>query len=97
MNGTFAQRVRSAAVTGWWTILINMIWMTAAWLLWILLILPCKPSWVIDLWGGSEFLDWQKIYDVFFTFMAVWKLILFVFLMVTIWLSLWARKLKKLG
>ena len=91
------ERVRSAAVAGWWTILIMMLWMTTGWLLWVFVLLPCKPDWILFLWGGEEFLNWQRVYDTFFHFMVTWKLIMFVMMTVTIWLSLWARKLKKLG
>ena len=95
MSDQLATRVRSAATAGWWTILIAMIWMTAGWLLWVFWLLPCQPSWVITLWGGQEFLNWQDVYNVFFAFMAAWKLMLFALVLATIWLSLWARKLKR--
>ena len=45
--------------------------------------------------GGKEFLTWDKVHSMTLTVMAAWKLILFALLLATIWLSLWARKLKR--
>ena len=94
MDDTFAQRVRTAAVAGWWTTLIAVIWLTVTWLLW-LPILSVKPAWILTLWGGG--MSWQEVQGIVIRFFAVFKLLLFVFMMVTIWLTIWGRKLKKLA
>ena len=96
MDDSLAKRVGSAAAAGWWTILIAAIWLTASWLLWLWL-LHAQPGWVLTLWGGGELgLGWQQVQGITLTFMAVAKLILMTVLLVTLWLTLWARRLKRI-
>jgi len=94
MNDPFTQRVRAAAVAGWWTVLLGAAWLLIAWLF-ILVILAAEPAWMLTLWGGH--LDWNEFHRVIVTAMAAFKLILFVAVLVTIWLSFWARRLRRLG
>jgi hypothetical protein len=93
-NALFASRVRAAAGAGWWTILIAALWMTGAWLVW-LWILSAQPGWAAALWGGK--IDWDQIRALMIKFFALSKLVLFLAAMTVIWLSLWARKLKRLA
>ena len=88
MSENFAEVVRSAAVAGWWTVLIGAIWLTISWLIWMM-ILKKKPSWLITLWGGN--LSWDQVQSIMITFMAVAKIILLVFVLLSIWLTLWSR------
>ena len=88
MSEEFAAVIRSAAVAGWWTVLIGVIWLTVAWLIWMQ-ILRTKPAWLIRLWGGN--LSWEQVQSVMITFMAVAKLILFVCVLGSIWLTLWTK------
>jgi hypothetical protein len=92
-SAEFARRVGSAAVAGWWTILIAALWLTAVWLAWLGL-LAAEPGWVLKLWGGHD-LTWADAQRMVLWFMAVFKIILWVALMVMIWLSLWSRRLKR--
>ena len=93
MARTFAQRVQTAAHAGWCTIIIAAVWLTFAWL--AFLGIQCyRPGWILALWGG---VTWDQVRWIVMIFMAVAKLILFTLLMVTIWLTIWGRKLKKLG
>ena len=94
MNDAFAQRVRAAAVAGWWTILIGGIWLTAAWLF-MLGILSAEPQWLLTLWGGH--MDWNEVHSVMLNYMAVAKLILLTGLLATAWLTIWSRRLKRMG
>ena len=80
--------IRSAAVAGWWTVLIGAIWLTISWLIWMV-ILKKKPSWLITLWGDN--LSWDQVQSIMITFMAVAKIILLVFVLLSIWLTLWSR------
>ena len=89
MNEELRQIIRLAAVAGWWTVLIGAIWMTAAWLIWMG-ILKAKPAWLMKLWGGGN-ISWDQVQSIMITFMAVAKLILFVALLASIWLTLWSR------
>lgn len=94
-NSEMAKRVRAAAVAGWWTILIAVIYMTAAWL-GFLTLLHCKPDWMLWMWGGGD-LNWDQVHNIVIYFFSVFKLIMFTAVLVLLWLTLWARKLKRLG
>ena len=95
MNGNLAQRVHAAAVAGWWSILIMAGCVTVSWLAW-LAILAARPSWLITLWGGGD-LTWETVHMFVLYFIAAWKGIVLVAVMVVIWLTIWARKLAKLA
>ena len=95
MNETLAKRVRSAAVAGWWTILIAAVWMTAGWLF-FLAILHYQPKWLLTLWGGGD-LKWTDVQMIVLYFFSVFKLMLFAVVIVVIGLSLWSRGLKRAG
>ncbi len=93
MNETLAKRVRSAAVAGWWTILIVAVWMTVGWFA-LLVILHYQPGWMLKLWGGGD-LDWPDVHMIVLYFFSIFKLMLFMVLMVVIWLTFWSRQLKR--
>ena len=93
MNGSLAKRVRAAAVAGWWTLLIAWLWLTFAWVVWMA-ILHTRPEWMLKLWGGGE-LTWPKVHDLMITFLAVFKMIVGLALLVVIWLTLWSARLKR--
>ncbi len=94
-NSEMAKRVRAAAVAGWWTVIIAVIFMAASWVA-FLAILHYKPYWILWLWGGGD-MDWSRIQYVMLDFYATAKLMLLAVVVVVIWLSLWAGKLKRLG
>jgi hypothetical protein len=95
MNGSelLAKRVRSAAVAGWWTILVIVGLMTAQWFF-VLMILDAKPDWLLKLWGGGE-LDWPTVHTIVLWFFTVFKLMMFGFVIAVIWLTLWSSRLKR--
>jgi len=95
MDDQLTKRIRAAAGAGWWTILILAAWMTVGYAIWIL-ILPAEPEWIRCLWGGRN-LTWDQIHVVYLWFYGVVKMVLLVFLTVTIWLTIWGRKLRKAG
>ena len=86
MSEEFAAVVRSAAVAGWWTILVGAIWITIAWLTWRVVI-KSKPAWLMKLWGFD--LSWEQVQLAMFYAMAIMKIILFICILICIWLSLW--------
>ncbi|MDP6547083.1 MAG: hypothetical protein QGH60_24165 [Phycisphaerae bacterium] len=94
MTRTFTQRVRTAAGAGWWTIIIAAVWLTLAWLGYLVM-QHYRPGWILALWGSGT--TWEQVHWIMVIFMAVVKVILFTLLMVTIWLTIWGRKLRKLG
>jgi len=87
------KRVRALAIAGWWTALITGLWMTAVWLIWLAL-MRTQPGWILTLWGGGD-LTWSDVRRLILVFFAVMKLILWTWIMVTICLSLWARRLRR--
>ncbi|MCP4379789.1 MAG: hypothetical protein GY794_26935 [bacterium] len=94
MTRTFTQRVQTAAYAGWCTVIIAAIWLTLAWFAY--LAMRCyEPEWVLTLWGGG--ITWDQMHWLMLIFMSVIKMILFCLIMVTIWLTIWGRRLKKLG
>ncbi|MCD4699429.1 MAG: hypothetical protein K8R91_02515 [Phycisphaerae bacterium] len=95
MDDLLAKRVRSAAVAGWWTVLIAAVWMTAGWFA-FLAFLHYQPEWLLKLWGGGD-LDWTDVQGIVLWFFAVFKLMLFAVVMVVIWLTLWSKRLKREG
>jgi len=92
MNDVFQKRVRAAAVAGWWTLLIAAIFLTMQWIAY-LIIMNSRPEWVRNMWGPN--LDWPFVQNVWFWMTAIFKLCVWVMALIVIWLSLWARQLKK--
>ena len=95
MNESLSNRVRAAAVAGWWTVLIVAVVMTVQWFV-LLAIMSAEPGWLLRLWGGGE-LDWPRVQTILIYFFAVFKLILFTFVIIALWLTLWSRRLKRVG
>jgi hypothetical protein len=93
MNGVFAQRVRSAAIAGWWTLLIATIFLTVQWVAY-LSIIGSQPAWMLRVWGGGD-MHWGTIQTIWVWITAVFKMIVWVVTMLVIWLSLWARRLAR--
>ncbi len=95
MNGEFTHKVHSSAVAGWWTVLIAAIWMTFGWFFWLWL-LTARPDWLLSLWGGGD-LTWDKVHSLVLVFFAVFTLVLFEAVLVSVFLSVWSTNLKKLA
>jgi len=93
MADLFYNRVRTAAVAGWWTVLIAVLWLTVGWLAWMWL-LKAQPDWLLALWGGGD-LTWPDVHRIVLWFMGAAKMVLLGWLLATIGLSIWARKLKQ--
>jgi len=95
MDDRCMERLRAAVVAAWRTILIGVIWVTLAWFVY-LGITSSRPEWVLRLWGGQD-VTWTTVQNVSLWFFGIWKLVLFVFALVAIWLTLWYRKLRRMG
>jgi hypothetical protein len=93
MDGEFAKRVRSAAIAGWWTLLITWICLVVNWAAY-LLTMAYKPEWMMKYWLGKD-MDWSTIQTIWLWCTAAFKMVWWVAVMVVIWLSLWARRLRK--
>lgn len=93
MDESLSKRVGAAAAAGWWTILIGAIWLTVAWVIW-LVILGTRPAWLLTLWGGGR-LTWATVQTITLAVMGAMKGLLLAGLLVVIWLTLWARSLRR--
>jgi hypothetical protein len=94
MDDGLYKRVRALAIAGWCTALISTIWGTAVWLIWLALT-KAEPAWVLGLWGGGD-LAWSEVRRLVLAFFGVMKLMLWAWVMATICVSLWARRLKRI-
>ncbi len=92
MNSTFENRVRAAAVAGWWTLLIAVGFLVFQWIAY-LLVTSTQPAWLLSLWGPD--ISWNTIQNVWFWIMAIFKLCLWLLALVVLWMTLWARQLRK--
>jgi hypothetical protein len=92
MNEDFAKRVGSAAVAGWWMLLIVAVFLTLQWVAYMV-IMHNKPACVLALWGGD--IEWTTVQTIWLWMVAVFKLCVWIAAMVVVWLTLWARRLRR--
>ncbi|HEY4761600.1 MAG TPA: hypothetical protein VIH42_13545 [Thermoguttaceae bacterium] len=93
MNDNFEKRIRAAAVAGWWMLLIAACFLAIQWIAY-LIIMGTKPEWVRSMWGPE--LSWSYVQNAWFWMAAIFKLCIWVMAMLVIWLTLWARQLRKI-
>ena len=92
MNNPFEHRLQAAATAGWWVILIAVLFLIVQWIAY-LVVMDVRPEWIRCLWGPG--ISWARVQSVWFGMMVVFKVIMWVVLLLVIWLTLWARRLKK--
>ncbi len=92
MNDAFEKRVRAAAVAGWWTVLITVAFITLQWIIY-LIVMSARPAWLLAMWGPD--VDSAFVQRVWFWAIAILKFILWLMVLAVIWLTLWARQLRK--
>jgi uncharacterized membrane protein YhaH (DUF805 family) len=92
MNDAFEQRVKAAAVAGWWVVLITVAFITLQWIIY-LIVMSARPAWFLSMWGPGT--NWSFVQQVWFWAIVVLKFILWLMILVVIWLTLWARRLRK--
>jgi hypothetical protein len=92
MDEIFTKRVRSAAVAGWWTLLIAYCILMIQWFAY-LLIMDKHPAGALCIWG--EGVTWPEIRTIWLWGMVAYKLVAGMMLFVVIWLTFWARQLAK--
>lgn len=92
MNDEFEKRVRTAAIAGWWVVLIAVGFIVLQWIIY-LAVMEAKPAWILSLWGPG--MDWSFVQTVWFWGIAVFKLIMWLMVLIALWLTLWARQLRK--
>jgi hypothetical protein len=94
MNNTFENKVRAAAAAGWWVILIGFALLTLTWVVYRALV-SARPAWALAMWGQD--VSWDHMQVVSLWFLGVFKLFLWFLILVVLWLTLWARQLRKLS
>ena len=92
MNDAFQQRVRAAAVAGWWTVLIAIGFLALVWIVFLVL-LSARPPWFESLLGPG--VSWEYVQNVGFWIVSVFKMCIWLLALVVVWLTLWARQLGK--
>ena len=93
MNDQFGKRVRAAAVAGWWVALIAVGFLTLQWLIY-LAVMSAHPAWLLSLWGPG--VDWPFVQSVWLWAVAAFKFCVWLMVLAVLWLTLWARQLRKL-
>ena len=93
MDDTFVKRLSAAVGAAWLTVVIAAIFVTFSWVIY-LVIMHAQPAFVLTLWGGGE-LTWGTVQTVGIWFYGVLKICIILGLFGTIFLTLWARRLKQ--
>jgi hypothetical protein len=93
MNGEFAQRVRCAAIAAWWTVLIAVLFVVLQWVAYVV-ILSARPAWVLAMWGPD--VTWPTARIIWLCVIAAVKACVWIMALLAIWLSLWARRLRRI-
>ncbi len=88
----FERRVRAAAIAGWWLALIALGFVTVQWVA-CLAVVHARPAWVLSLWGPN--IDWSFVQVVWFWGIVVMKLLMWLVVLIALWLTLWARQLRR--
>lgn len=92
MDQIFTQKVRAAAVAGWWTLLIASCILLIQWLAY-LLIMTKQPTGIVCLWGKG--VTYPEIRIIWLWAMVAFKFVIAMMMFLVIWLTLWARQLAK--
>lgn len=92
MDNTFQIRVHSAAVAGWWTFLIAFAFLMVQWAIYLGM-MAAQPSWAVAFWGRGA--TWETIRPIWLQALVLVKLTLWPLGLAAIWLTLWARQLRK--
>jgi hypothetical protein len=92
MNDAFEKKVRAEAVSAWWTVLIEYVLLSVVWLVYLALV-STRPAWLLSMWGQN--VTWDFMQTVSLWFIGVFKLFLWFLLLAALWLTPWARQLRK--
>jgi hypothetical protein len=92
MDEMFTKKVRTAAVAGWWTLLIAYCLLLASWFDY-LLIMRSQPEGLLCFFGKGA--TWAEIRTIWLWGMLAAKIVFVMMLFIIIWLTIWAKKLAK--
>jgi hypothetical protein len=93
MNDPFEARVRAAAIAGWWVVLIAYALLLVTWIAY-LVIMSARPAWLLAMWGQGD-VSWAFVQTVWLWLMAIFKFFVWFLILAVLWLTLWARQLRK--
>ena len=93
MNDDFERKVRGAGVAGWWTVLASAAVLLLQWVAY-LLVMSSRPAWILSLWGSTSWLEVQHLWLLATGFLKIFVTVLAI---LCLWLTLWARQLRKGG
>ncbi|MFI5378540.1 MAG: hypothetical protein ACHRHE_04530 [Tepidisphaerales bacterium] len=65
---------------------------TLPWIIY-LIVMSARPAWFLAVWGPN--VDWAFVPRVWFWAIAFLKFIVWLMALMAIWLTLWARQLRK--
>jgi hypothetical protein len=94
MNDSFEKKVRAAAVAGWWVVLFAYAILVMTWIVY-LTIMSNQPAWLLAMWGQGD-VNWAFVQTLSLWFLAVFKTAVWLMILAVLWLTLWARQLRKL-
>jgi len=94
MNDSFEKTVRAASVEGWWVVLIACVLLLVTWIAY-LAIMSARPAWLLAIWGQGD-VSWAFVQTVSLWFMGIFKFCVWLMILAVLWLTLWARQLRKL-
>ena len=92
MNDTLEIRIRNAATAGWWTLLIAAGFLAVQSIAYLFL-MSAKPAWLLAFWAHA--IDWDTFGRICFWHLAIYKLCIWLLALPVLWLTLWARLLRK--
>ena len=92
MNDPFQQRVRAAAVAGWWTVLIAIVFLSLVWFAFVGL-MSSRPAWMQSILGPG--VTWEYVQNITFWAVSIFKVCIWLTALVVVWLTIWARQLRK--
>jgi hypothetical protein len=92
MSDSLERHVRSAGVAGWWTLLVGAAVLTLQWVAY-LVVMRTRPAWAAPLLGPG--ISWDFLQKTWWLAMLFFKLLLAALALPCLWLTLWARELRK--
>lgn len=92
MGSDFERKVQAAAVAGWWTVLVAGAVLLLQWVAY-LIVMSSRPAWVPSFWGADA--TWPEMQHLWLLATGVFKILVLVLALLCLWLTLWARRLRK--
>jgi hypothetical protein len=91
-DDAFERRVKAAAIAGWQIVLFAAALLIFSWLAYLAAI-SAQPAWLLSLCGPD--LSWPFLQNVWLWAIVALKLIVWLIVLMILWLTLWARELRK--